>query len=151
MSVAPGRDRRRIGAIVRAADERTGRVPLARRLLRYVFPEHWSFLWGEIALYCFVVLVVTGIYLAVFFDPSYQQVVYHGPYAPMRGQRMSAAYASALDLSLEGQGWPADAPDAPLGRQPVRRGDHDPHDAGVLHRARSASRASSPTGPGSPS
>ncbi len=99
MSIAPGHDRRRIGALVRAADERTGRIPQARRLMRYVFPEHWSFLWGEIALYCFVVLVVTGIYLAVFFDPSYRQVVYHGSYAPMRGQRMSAAYASALDLS----------------------------------------------------
>ncbi|HEY3766599.1 MAG TPA: cytochrome b N-terminal domain-containing protein [Gaiellales bacterium] len=97
MSIAP--DKGRIGAAVEAADVRTGRVPLARKLMRYVFPEHWSFLWGEVALYCFVVLVVTGIYLAVFFDPSYQQVVYHGGYAPMRGERMSAAYASALDLS----------------------------------------------------
>jgi ubiquinol-cytochrome c reductase cytochrome b subunit len=101
MSIAPGPGRRRIAAVVRAVDERTGRVPLGRRLLRYVFPEHWSFLWGEIALYCFVVLVITGIYLAVFFDPSYRQVVYHGAYAPMRGQRMSAAYASALDLSWQ--------------------------------------------------
>ena len=86
-------------AAIHAAEERTGQVPLARRLLRYVFPEHWSFMWGEIALYCFVVLLVTGTYLAFFFDPSYRQVVYHGPYAPMQGQRMSAAYASALDIS----------------------------------------------------
>ena len=68
-------------------------------MLRYTFPEHWSFMWGEIALYCFVVLVATGIYLALFFDPSYRQVIYHGPYVPLRGQRMSAAYASAVDLS----------------------------------------------------
>ena len=69
MSVAPGRDRR--GSARRAGGRRAHRPRAAgRRLLRYVFPEHWSFMWGEIALYCFVVLVVTGIYLAVFFDPS---------------------------------------------------------------------------------
>jgi ubiquinol-cytochrome c reductase cytochrome b subunit len=67
--------------------------------MRYVFPEHWSFMWGEIALYCFVILLATGTYLAIFFDPSYHQVVYQGTYAPLRGQRMSEAYQSALDLS----------------------------------------------------
>jgi quinol---cytochrome-c reductase cytochrome b subunit len=90
---------RRTVAVVEAAERRTGRARLAHRLARYVFPEHWSFMWGEIALYCFVVLVVTGIYLAFFFDPSYGQIVYRGPYGPLRGQRMSAAYASAVDLS----------------------------------------------------
>src|SRR5437764_7363699 len=93
------RDPSRTERLVEVADRRTGRVPLVHKYMRYVFPEHWSFMWGEIALYSFVVLLVTGVYLAVFFDPSYQQVVYHGPYKPMRGQHMSAAYASALDLS----------------------------------------------------
>jgi ubiquinol-cytochrome c reductase cytochrome b subunit len=92
-----GRDRLR--TTVEAADRRTGRVPLIHHFMRYVFPEHWSFMWGEIALYCFVVLLATGTYLAIFFDPSYQYVIYHGTYAPLRGQRMSEAYASALDLS----------------------------------------------------
>jgi ubiquinol-cytochrome c reductase cytochrome b subunit len=96
-----GRASRRLESAVQAANRRTGRVPLARRLLRYVFPEHWSFMWGEIALYSFVVLLVTGVYLAFFFDPSYRQVIYHGPYTPLDGQRMSAAYASTLQLSWQ--------------------------------------------------
>jgi ubiquinol-cytochrome c reductase cytochrome b subunit len=85
---------------VTATERRTGRVSLIHHLMRYVFPDHWSFMWGEIALYCFVVLVVTGTYLALFFDPSYHVVVYNGSYAPLRGEKMSAAYASALHLSL---------------------------------------------------
>jgi ubiquinol-cytochrome c reductase cytochrome b subunit len=65
-----------------------------------VFPNHWTFLLGEIALYCFVVLVLTGLYLTFFFEPSSRVVVYHGEYAPLRGVEMSAAYASALDISF---------------------------------------------------
>jgi ubiquinol-cytochrome c reductase cytochrome b subunit len=99
MSVTGRRSPDRLRGAVEAADARTGRVPLLHRYLRYVFPEHWSFMWGEIALYCFVVLVVTGVYLAFFFDPSYTEVVYRGRYAPLRGQEMSAAYASAIDIS----------------------------------------------------
>jgi quinol-cytochrome oxidoreductase complex cytochrome b subunit len=55
---------------VRFVDERTGKAPLLHKVLRYVFPEHWSFLLGEIALYAFGVLVATGIYLTLFFEPS---------------------------------------------------------------------------------
>jgi ubiquinol-cytochrome c reductase cytochrome b subunit len=86
--------------LVRYLDTRTGRTPLVKTMLRYVFPDHWSFLLGEIALYCFVVLVGTGIYLTFFFDPSTHQVVYHGSYAPLQGQEMSQAYRSVLDLSF---------------------------------------------------
>ncbi|HMC50249.1 MAG TPA: cytochrome b, partial [Solirubrobacterales bacterium] len=64
------------------------------------FPDHWTFLFGEIALYSFVILVGTGIYLTLFFEPSTSQVVYHGSYAPLRGQEISKAYESALDLSF---------------------------------------------------
>jgi ubiquinol-cytochrome c reductase cytochrome b subunit len=86
---------------VHAVEERTRRTHVLRAVLGYVFPEHWSFLWGEIALYCFVVLVVTGTYMTFFFDPSTAHVVYHGSYAPLRGQDMSRAYVSAVHLSLD--------------------------------------------------
>ena len=84
-----------------ALDRRTGIARPGRWLLRYVFPDNWSFLWGEIALYCFVVLVVTGVYLTLFFDPSYALTRYHGSYRPLAGASMSHAYASTLRLSLD--------------------------------------------------
>jgi ubiquinol-cytochrome c reductase cytochrome b subunit len=86
---------------VRFLDERSGTAPLIRRALRYVFPDHWSFLLGEVALYSFVVLVLTGIYLTLFFEPSLAQVHYHGPYAPLQGREMSEAYKSAVDISFQ--------------------------------------------------
>lgn len=72
-----------------------------RAALRYVFPDHWSFLLGEVALYSFMVLVATGTVLALFFHASSTEVVWHGPYAPLDGARVSGAYASALDLSFK--------------------------------------------------
>jgi len=89
-----------IRGAVRFVDERTGTAPFLRKALRYLLPDHWSFLLGEVALYAFVVLVATGIYLTFFFVDSTHQVVYHGPYVPLQGQRMSEAYRSVLDLSL---------------------------------------------------
>jgi quinol---cytochrome-c reductase cytochrome b subunit len=86
--------------LVRYLDTRTGQSPLLKKLMRYVFPDHWSFMLGEIALYCFVVLVATGIYLTFFFEPSTHRVVYQGEYSPLRGQTMSEAYRSVLDLSF---------------------------------------------------
>jgi ubiquinol-cytochrome c reductase cytochrome b subunit len=86
---------------VRYLDERSGGAPFMRKTLRYVFPDHWSFLLGEVALYSFVVLVMTGIYLTLFFNPSLAQVHYHGPYAPLQGREMSEAYKSAVDISFE--------------------------------------------------
>ncbi len=86
--------------LVRFVDTRTGQAPLLKKLLRYLFPDHWSFLLGEIALYCFVVLVGTGVYLTLFFDPSTRDVVYQGSYAPLRGQHVSEAYRSVLDISF---------------------------------------------------
>jgi ubiquinol-cytochrome c reductase cytochrome b subunit len=82
-------------------DDRSGAAPLLRRVLRYVFPDHWSFLLGEIALYAFVILVATGVYLTLFFDPSRAPTVYHGSYAPLQGLTMSQAYRSTVDLSLD--------------------------------------------------
>ena len=71
-----------------------------RKALRYVFPDHWSFLLGEMALYAFVVLVGTGIFLALFFEPSTARAIWHGPYPPVDGVAVSKAYGSALDLSF---------------------------------------------------
>jgi ubiquinol-cytochrome c reductase cytochrome b subunit len=85
---------------VRFLDERSGTAPLLRKALRYVFPDHWSFLLGEVALYSFVILVLTGIYLTLFFEPSLATVQYHGSYLPLRGREMSEAYRSTVNLSL---------------------------------------------------
>jgi ubiquinol-cytochrome c reductase cytochrome b subunit len=89
-----------IRGIVRYLDERSGGAPFFRKALRYVFPDHWSFLLGEVALYSFVVLVGTGIYLTLFFKPSLAPVHYHGAYLPLRGREMSEAYQSTVDISL---------------------------------------------------
>ncbi len=82
-------------------DDRLGAASFARRSLRKAFPDHWSFMLGEIALYCFIMLVVTGTFLAFFYVASPREVVYQGPYEPLRGAEMSAAYESVLRLSLE--------------------------------------------------
>jgi ubiquinol-cytochrome c reductase cytochrome b subunit len=75
-----------------------------RRQLNKVFPTHWSFLLGEIALYSFIVLLVSGVYLTLFFDPSMTEVTYNGVYQPLRGVVVSRAYESALDISFEVRG-----------------------------------------------
>jgi ubiquinol-cytochrome c reductase cytochrome b subunit len=89
-----------IRKLVRFLDQRTGTAPFLRKTLRYLFPDHWSFLLGEVALYAFIVLVATGVYLTFFFVDSTHQVVYHGSYLPLRGQLMSEAYRSVVDLSV---------------------------------------------------
>ena len=88
-----------IRRVVRFVDQRTGSAPFVRKTLRYLFPDHWSFLLGEVALYAFIVLVATGTYLALFYEDSPKKVVYHGPYVPLQGQQMSEAYRSVVDLS----------------------------------------------------
>lgn len=90
-----------IRRLVTFLDERSGAAPLLRKTLRYAFPDHWSFLLGEVALYAFVVLVATGIYLTFFFEPSTAKTVYHGAYAPLQGIEMSKAYASAIHISFD--------------------------------------------------
>ncbi|WP_156686687.1 cytochrome bc1 complex cytochrome b subunit [Mycobacterium sp. Marseille-P9652] len=75
-----------------------------RRQLNKVFPTHWSFLLGEIAMYSFIVLLLTGVYLSLFFDPSMAEVTYNGVYQPLRGVDMSKAFASTLDISFEVRG-----------------------------------------------
>ncbi|MFH8933646.1 cytochrome bc1 complex cytochrome b subunit [Streptomyces griseosporeus] len=85
-------------------DGRLGIHTFGRKYLRKVFPDHWSFLLGEICLYSFAVLVLTGVYLTFFFHPSMNEVTYHGGYVPLNGVRMSEAYASTLDISFDVRG-----------------------------------------------
>lgn len=87
--------------ILRFLDQRLGAAHWARKGLRKIFPDHWSFLLGEVALFCFVVLLATGVFLTLFYRPDATPVVYGGPYEPLRGQEMSAAYESVLRLSFE--------------------------------------------------
>jgi ubiquinol-cytochrome c reductase cytochrome b subunit len=75
-----------------------------RVLMRKVFPDHWSFMLGEIALWSFVILLLTGTYLALFFTPSAAEVVYHGSYTKLDGLTMSQAYASTVNISFDVRG-----------------------------------------------
>jgi ubiquinol-cytochrome c reductase cytochrome b subunit len=86
---------------VEFVDQRVGSNTLLRKATSYVFPEHWSFLLGEVALYSFVVLIATGTFLALFFDPSTADTTYTGSYELLRGEPMSLAYASTLHLSFD--------------------------------------------------
>src|SRR2546430_9979891 len=92
------------GGLAKWTDDRYHVAGALRRQLNKVFPTHWSFLLGEIALYSFVVLLITGIYLTLFFDPSMVEVPYQGVYQPLRGVEMSRAYESALNISFEVRG-----------------------------------------------
>ena len=79
-------------------------VSLRRRvsaLGEKVFPSHWSFLLGELALFCFAVLVLTGLYLAWFYEPSSEVVVYQGSHDPLAGVEMTAAYASVIEITFD--------------------------------------------------
>lgn len=85
-------------------DQRTGVGYAVKGLARKLFPEHWSFMLGEIALYSFITLLVTGVFLTMFFVPSMEEVRYDGPWAALAGTQMSEAYASTLRLSFEVRG-----------------------------------------------
>jgi ubiquinol-cytochrome c reductase cytochrome b subunit len=87
--------------LARWFDDRLRASSFARSALNKVFPDHWSFMLGEIALYCFLILVLTGTYLAFFFSTGTQEVVYHGSYLPLQGAHMSEAYKSVLDISFD--------------------------------------------------
>ena len=85
-------------------DGRLGIYGLAKANLRKIFPDHWSFMLGEICLYSFIIIILTGVYLTLFFTPSMGEVVYHGSYTPLNGIRMSEAYKSTLDISFDVRG-----------------------------------------------
>ncbi|GAB2985431.1 cytochrome bc1 complex cytochrome b subunit [Nocardioides montaniterrae] len=101
-TVAPGG--KAAGVVANWADERLGLGNLMKKNLRKVFPDHWSFMLGEIALWSFVVLLLTGVFLTLWFDPSMSEVTYNGSYAPLRGVDVSSAYASTMDISFDVRG-----------------------------------------------
>ena len=86
------------------ADGRLGIYSLAKANMRKIFPDHWSFMLGEVALYSFLIIILTGVYLTLFFHPSMTEVVYNGPYTPLQGIRMSDAFASTMHISFEVRG-----------------------------------------------
>jgi ubiquinol-cytochrome c reductase cytochrome b subunit len=86
-----------------ALDSRTGAARVLRVTLRKVFPDHWSFLLGEVAVFCFVILVATGTFLTFFYVPSTAEVTYDGEYVPLRGAEVSAAFDSVMALSFDVQ------------------------------------------------
>ncbi|AZM78157.1 cytochrome bc complex cytochrome b subunit [Streptomyces sp. KPB2] len=86
------------------ADGRLGIYSLAKANMRKIFPDHWSFMLGEVCLYSFIIIILTGVYLTLFFHPSMNEVTYHGSYVPMQGQLMSEAYKSTLDISFDVRG-----------------------------------------------
>ncbi|WP_151524106.1 cytochrome bc1 complex cytochrome b subunit [Serinicoccus kebangsaanensis] len=91
------------GALV-WADERVGAAKGLRFALKKVFPDHWSFLLGEIAMYSMIIALITGTFLTLWFVPSMGHVTYDGAYVPLKGVGMSEAYASTLDISFEVKG-----------------------------------------------
>ena len=114
-------------------DERTSLAGFVKELGRKVFPDHWSFLLGEVALFSFVVILLSGTFLTFFFQASMAEVHYDGSYVPLKGVEMSAAMASTLDISFDIRGGLLRAPDAPLGRAAVRRLHRPAHAAHLLH------------------
>ncbi len=87
--------------LVRKLDRRVRLAKYARHALNHVFPDHWSFMIGEIALYAFVILVATGIFLAMFFNSSSAKVFYSGSYSALRGIAVPASFDSILHISLD--------------------------------------------------
>ncbi|GAA3897981.1 Ubiquinol-cytochrome c reductase cytochrome b subunit [Streptomyces sp. MBT84] len=107
MTITTAKDQRESPRGERVADwvdARLGLYTIAKANMRKIFPDHWSFMLGEVCLWSFVVLVLTGIYLTFFFHPSMNEVVYHGSYEPLNGVPMSEAFASTLDISFDVRG-----------------------------------------------
>ena len=93
-----------IGGGARYVDERLTSANFIRRSMNKVFPDHWSFMIGEIALYSFIILLLTGVYLMLFFDATAREVIYNGSYMPLKGVPMSEAYSSTLHISFDVRG-----------------------------------------------
>src|SRR3954447_16776503 len=86
------------------ADGRLGVYSLVRAKARKAFPDHWSFMLGEICLYSFIVIIVTGVYLTLYFHPSMKEVEYNGSYAPLQGRMVSEAFNSTMRISFDVRG-----------------------------------------------
>ena len=92
------------GGVANFIDERTGAAKWVKKNLQKVFPDHWSFMLGEIALYSFIILLLSGTFLTFWFVPSQEEIVYEGSYQALEGVKMSEAYASTLDITFDVRG-----------------------------------------------
>jgi ubiquinol-cytochrome c reductase cytochrome b subunit len=92
------------GAAANYIDERTSISTAVKELGRKIFPDHWSFLLGEVALYSFVIILLSGSFLTFFFQASMAEIEYDGSYVPLKGVEMSVAMASSLDISFDVRG-----------------------------------------------
>ncbi len=104
MSTAPAKKNSFLAGTANYVDERVGVAGILKELGRKIFPDHWSFMLGEVALYSFLVLLLSGTFLTFFYDPSMAHTIYDGAYAPLKGAHMSVAYSSSLDISFEIRG-----------------------------------------------
>lgn len=102
--LAPTRGSRFTGWAANYIDERTSISGLVKELGRKIFPDHWSFMLGEVALYSFIVILLSGTFLTFFFQASMVPVHYEGSYVPLKGVEMSIAMASTLDISFDIRG-----------------------------------------------
>ena len=93
-----------IGKTANYFDERLGLGGFTKFFARKVFPDHWSFMVGEVAMWSFVVVIITGTWLTFFYQPSMAHTYYDGSYAPLKGAEMTVAYASSLDISFDIRG-----------------------------------------------
>jgi ubiquinol-cytochrome c reductase cytochrome b subunit len=93
-----------IGKTANYFDERLGLGGFTKFFARKVFPDHWSFMLGEVAMWSFVVVIITGTWLTFFYQPSMAHTYYDGSYAPLKGAEMTVAYASSLDISFDIRG-----------------------------------------------
>lgn len=103
-SEAPVRPDGFIGKAANYLDERTSISGAVKEFGRKIFPDHWSFMLGEVALYSFVAILLSGTFLTFFFDPSMAHTVYEGSYLPLKGIGMSVAMQSTLDISFDVRG-----------------------------------------------
>jgi ubiquinol-cytochrome c reductase cytochrome b subunit len=103
-ALEPTRGQRFTGWAANYIDERTSISGLVKEVGRKIFPDHWSFMLGEVALYSFIVILLSGTFLTFFFEASMVEVIYDGSWVPLKGIEMSAAMASTLDLSFDIRG-----------------------------------------------
>jgi len=94
----------KVGTVGYYIDDRLASASFTKRLVDKVFPDHWSFMLGEVALYSFIILLLTGTYLTLFFNPSMTEVIYNGSYVPLKGVKMSEAFSSTLAISFDVRG-----------------------------------------------
>ncbi|WP_446663972.1 cytochrome bc1 complex cytochrome b subunit [Flexivirga sp. B27] len=101
---APAPNAGPVGAVASWVDERTGGAKGVSYLMKKVFPDHWSFMLGEIAMYSLVILLISGTFLTFWFVPSMGETVYQGQYVPLKGMQMSEAFASTVRISMDVKG-----------------------------------------------